>query len=328
VSLIEGQSRYGVGLLFLTESRKEKTKMDPEGIENEVGSEFDAAGEGLRTPDELDLAQDLEDRQAVESREESATEDEDLSGERFAYTLPDGTEFQGTVDEIAAKIAEGQGSQELETLRSRVAELEGKGQQQTQQPPQEAAGINPVAWEQVGNVFTTMLEGGDPERDIGGVEAIGPALQDLNFRSFMTDWRYLDAIERVIDARIASRETAAQERGTLKESLGDMGDAELAALQGADPVVKSTVLNLIGNLKREIETLKAGKEAAAKDGEKKGAAETVKSLKAKGQLRRISGMPASGKTGSGQAKRNYDFSSENARIAAGVDIVQRMRQGR
>ena len=56
-------------------------------------------------------------------------------------------------------------------------------------------------------------------------------------------------------------------------------------------------------MRQEVESIKTGKGQAVKDAEKKAAAQTVKDLKAKGQLRRLS---ASGRTNLGGEKTPYN----------------------
>ena len=233
--------------------------------------------EGLTEPDEMDMASDYADREVGESQTES-TEEEDLSGEKFAYTLDDGTEVQGTIQDIAEKIAAAKAdalASEKAALEAKVSELE-KGQKQPgQQEQAQEFAIPPVEWDKVGDVFETMLQGGDPERNIGGIEAIGPALQDMTFRSFVTDPRYAQVLEYAIQSVIEQREGATKKEQSFKELVGNEPDiTAITAYQKAHPELetrKEVVLALqMETLRREMDNLKTGKGQAVKDAEKEG----------------------------------------------------------
>ena len=267
--------------------------------------------EGLTEPDEMDMASDRADREVGESQTES-TEEEDLSGEKFAYTLDDGTEIQGTVQEIAQALAKSEKetlASENAELQAKLQELQGKPSQDKTQEGQEQLDIKPVEWNVVGEVLETMLQGGDPERGIGGIESIGPAIQDMQFRDFLTNPRYAAVITAAVEGILENREGRSKEEAAFREQVGaEFKDAEIMAFHKANPHLKTrneVVMGMqLNAMRQEVENIKTGKGQAVKDAEKKAAAQTVKDLKAKGQLRRLS---ASGRTNlGGETKTPYN----------------------
>ena len=193
--------------------------------------------EGLTEPDEMDMASDRADREVGESQTES-TEEEDLSGEKFAYTLDDGTEIQGTVQEIAETLAKAKArlwQSENAELQAKLQELQGKPSQDKTQETQELD-IKPVEWSVVGDVLETMLQGGDPERGIGGIEAIGPAIQDMQFRDFLTNPRYASVITAAVEGILEQREGRSKEEAAFKEQVGaEFKDSEIVRFPEGQP---------------------------------------------------------------------------------------------
>lgn len=285
--------------------------------------------QGLTEPDELDMTADREDRLGGESQTD--TPDEDLSGELFAYVLDDGTEIQGTVQDIAEKIAAAKAdalASEKAALEAKVSELERGQKQPGQQEQVQEFAIPPVEWDKVGDIVETMLQGGDPERGIGGIEAIGPALQDMTFRSFVTDPRYAQVLEYAIQSVIEQREGTTKKEQSFKELVGNEPDtAAITAYQKAHPELetrKEVVLALqMENLRREMDDLKTGKVKEVKAAEKKGEAQTIRNLKAKGQLRRL------GPAGRSAAKAagGYKPGDENSRLNAWADRIKSIQGG-
>lgn len=308
---------------------------DEEEIGPQLDESLDLAGENLRPPDELDLDQDRADRMAGASPEDhAATKDEDnATTEQFIYTAEDGTEIQGTVEEIAQKLAENR-------VEARVAEELAKAQpsQQTQtqdtQTGQEAAlpyEIRPLELEKVGTIFQTMLEGGDSDLKIGGPESVGPQLQEFTFQSLAQDPRFYDLISRVIHVVVDEREAGAKAQNSFQEFTGGgkEQDAEITAFMKENPWAANKEMAVMGlqlaKQRKEIEDLKASTKEAEAKGKKDGAKETITNLKAKGILRRIAG----GKGGSTSTNNRSPQAprTENQRISDMANHITAMRQG-
>ena len=284
---------------------------------------FDGAAEGiLASPDELDLEQDREDRLAAESQGKTA--EAEVEGEEFEYETPDGKvvrlsaeqaeAVQGMLDaeERAAAL-----EAEVETLKAKPADEPKPAEAQ-----QDMGGIEPVQWDVVGDNFQAMLEG-----DQGGVAAIGPALRDVTIRTIATDPVIADIVGRYIDWRVSQREQGMKAETSFKEFVGDEPtEAEIAAFRKDNPWANTKALAAVGvknaRLNQEIANLKAGKPAAEKAAKAKGAEETIKSLKAKGTLRRVtSGRSTNPPVPQGKPR------TENELIQKQVAKIQAMRQG-
>ena len=308
-------------------------------FENALDEQLDLAGEGLRAPDELDLAQDLEDRKAGESPTDTAAakeETEDLTEEQFVYTTEGGEEIKGTVTEIAAALA-------AKEVEAKVAEEVAKVKAAATEKPAEAKPdeggelpyeIRPIDLSKTGTIFQTMLEGGDPEQGIGGPETVGPQLQEFQFQTYAQDPRFLDLNIRLINAVLDQREKGAQKETAFKEFVGQEPDkAEVEAFMKANPHLESRKEAILGMqlaaMKQKIADLKTGKTKEVKEaettGKKAGEKETIKSLKAKGQLRRVAGTGKPGGTrtqDTGKPPQN-----ENERVSSWAKAIETRRQG-
>jgi hypothetical protein len=281
---------------------------------------FDGAAEGvLASPDELDLEQDREDRLAAESQSESA-EDE---GEEFEYETPDGKVVRLSAEQAEAVQGMLDAEERAATLEAKIKELETKPVETpvTQEAVQPGE-IEPVQWDVVGDNFQAMLEG-----DQGGVQAIGPALRDVTIRTIATDPVIADIVGRYIDYRVSQREQGVKAETSFKEFVGDEPtEAEIAAFRKDNPWANTKALAAVGvknaRLNQEIAALKAGKPAVEKAAKAKGAEETIKSLKAKGTLRRVT----SGKSSTPQVPQGKPR-NENELIQKQVARIQAMRRG-
>jgi len=285
---------------------------------------FDGAAEGvLSDPNELDLEQDREDRLAAESQTKTAAEE--TEGEEYEYETPD-----GKVVRLSAEQAEA--VQGLLDAEERAAALEAENKALKEKPVEtkpaeapaetEVAVFEPVQWDVVGDNFQAMLEG-----DQGGAAAIGPALHDVVLRTIATDPVIADVVGRYIDYRVDQRERGVKAETSFKEFVGnEPTDAEIAAFRKDNPWANTKALAAIGvknaRLNKEIADLKAGKPAAEKAAKAKGAEETVRSMKAKGTLRRVTtGRSTPAGTPRGKPR------TENELIQAQVAKIQAMRQG-
>ena len=283
---------------------------------------FDGAAEGLDIPDEMDLAQDREDRQAGESRTESAEAD-DLTDEKFAYTLPDGEEIEGTIAEIAEAVA----AKQVEAkVAEKLAEAKPEEPAKAAEAPVEDAGEGfvPVTWDTVGPELTEMLEDGRNAE-------IGPSLQGLITREVATSPVIAQTVAKFVMHLLDQREQGIKQETSFKEYVGDdIPAAEVKTFMTDNPWAKTKEMAVLGiktaRLNKEIAELKAGKPAAEKAAKAKGSEETIKNLKAKGTLRRVSGSggraaaPGGGEKGK-PLTENQLLSKQVARITA-------MRQGR
>jgi hypothetical protein len=288
---------------------------------------FDGAAEGLETPDDITLDQDREDRLAAESQTKPA--EAETEGDEYEYETPD-----GKVVRLSAEQAEA--VQGLLDAKERADALEAENkalkEKSVETKPVEAptetevAGFEPVQWDVVGDNFQAMLEG-----EQGGTAAIGPALHDVVLRTIATDPIIADVVGRYIDYRVAQREQGAKAETSFKDFVGDEPtEAEVAAFRKDNPWATTKALAVLGvksaretaRLQKEIADLKAGKPAVEKAAKAKGAEETVRSMKAKGTLRRVTtgrAAPAGAPTGK---PRN-----ENELIQKQVAKIQAMRQG-
>lgn len=296
--------------------------------EENFDEQVDLVSEGitsLREPDELDLAADREDREEVESQTETSDVKDDGEGEeeRFAYTMEDGTEIEGTFAEIMEKV----GKSKTDALQAQISELQSKLAEFEKNPARAAtesaamSGMEPVQWDKVGESLEVMLSGGDPERGIPGPEGIGPALHELQMRSFLTDPYYANVIVAAVEGILNQRESAMKEANAFKEFVGrDRQEAEISAFQKANPHLKTRNEVILA---MELADLKAGKAKEIKAAERKSAAQTVKDLKAKGQLRRLTGGT---RTNLGTSK-SYPKDENSIRTAWASDLARRLGSG-
>ncbi|MFA4904645.1 MAG: hypothetical protein WC600_18110 [Desulfobaccales bacterium] len=284
---------------------------------------FDGAAENvLASPDELDLEQDREDRLAAESQTKTAADE--TEGGEFEYETPD-----GKVVRLSAEQAEA--VQNLLDAEERAAALEAENKalkekpaeaKLAEAPAEPEAGFEPVQWEVVGDNFQAMLEG-----EQGGAAAIGPALKDLTIRTIATE----PAVNQIVTRRVIEilKEFAAYEEqgNSFKEFVGDEPtEVELTAFRKDNPWARTKEMAVVGvkaaRLQKEIVDLKAGKPAIEKAAKAKGAEETVRSMKAKGTLRRVTtGRTAPAGTPQGKPR------TENELIQKQVAKIQAMRQG-
>lgn len=303
----------------------------------ELDGQLDLAGEGLSAPDEMDLAQDREDRGAGESQTETAAateQEEDLSGEQFVYTMPDGTEFQGTIEEIADKKAEILAAERVqEELAKAKPPEQPKAEEKTAQ--QEELQIQPVDWSKTGDFLASRmgvdLEGlSDGDRKLLG--EIGPALNDALHRTVLTSGyvaQYIDhQVQQGINKYLSEREATTQRETAFGQFVGDakFSDADITAFQKANPFASTREMAIMG-LQLQAERQKAtgaGKQVteAEKKGKQAGAQETLKHLRATGQLRRVAGT---GKPGAQPANTGPVARNEGERISAWARKVQELQ---
>jgi hypothetical protein len=283
---------------------------------------FDGAAENiLASPDELDLKQDREDRLAAESQGKTA--EVEVEGEEFEYETPDGKVVKLSAEQAEAVQSLLDAEERAAALEAKVKALETKPAEEPKpaEAQQDVGGIEPVQWDVVGDNFQAMLEG-----DQGGVAAIGPALRDVTIRTIATDPVIADIVGRYIDYRVSQREQGVKAETSFKEFVGDEPtDAEITAFRKDNPWANTKALAAVGvknaRLNQEIANLKAGKPAAEKAAKAKGAEETIKSLKAKGTLRRVTSGSAAPRPSDNKPR------TENELIQAQVAKIQAMRQG-
>lgn len=298
---------------------------------------FDAASEGLHGVDELDLASAREDRLAAESQEDTAVVEEE--GEEFEYEAPDGTVVKLNADQAKAveamMDAEDRATAvqaEKDQLEAELAELKSKSTEKPAETEQ-VGQIEPVAWDQVGDNFQSMLEE-------GRTAEIGPALNDVIHRTIFTSPAVADIISRYVDSLLELREQGKQTQTKFQEFVGsEVPETEVKAFMAANPWAKTRETAILGvqkaRLDKQLNDLKAAKTTEVKEAEKKGkqvgAKETVQSLKAKGTLRRIGGTGRQTSQSSSVAenlRKQFNPKDENQRLQGAVALVQAMREGR
>jgi len=296
-----------------------------EEVDTNLDERVDLAAEGLRTPDEADLAQDLEDRLAAASPTEPAAEEvSDFLTEKFIYTDPQGNEVELTGQELLeAREREAALKVENEELKARVAEQP----KAPVQPPAEVPATEPIApvqWDKVGGNLQEMLEE-------GRAAEIGPALDDVIHRTFLTSPYIANVLEKFVATILDQRDQGKQAQTKFQEFVGDEIPAtEIKAFMAANSWATSEREAAVGikaaRLEKEIADLKAGKTTEVEAAKKVGAKETIQSLKAKGQLRRVGGGGAKGTSPGG--KPEFNPKDPNQRLQGAVALVDTMRRGR
>ncbi len=288
--------------------------------------------EGLPGLDEADQAADLAERTEAASPDQPSKDEGEP--ERFEYTAPDGSKIEGTFEEIvaaraaeAAKAAAPSPSDQLTQLQTKIQELEGKlTGRQAEGPAQPGTVFEPVDKAKVGTFFQTMLEGGDPDQKIPGMEGLGDVFEDLTVRTFMHSTPIADGIRAVVQQVLDQREGRTKSETGLKELAGEFPEAEIAAYQKDNPHIAPTREMAMMALRvqaqaREIESLKAGKPAEVKAAEKKAAAATLQHAKATGTLRRLG---TAGRT-AGPGTLPYNPKQPHARENAWAAKLKEMR---
>ncbi len=295
-----------------------------EELDTNLDERVDLAAEGLRAADELDLAQDLEDRLAAASPTETAEEEvSDFLTEKFIYTDPQGNEVELTGQELLeAREREAALKAENEELKARVAEQpKAPVQPATEAPATEP--IAPVEWDKVGGNLQEML-------DDGRAGEIGPALNDVIHRTFLTSPHIANVLERFVDTILEQRDQGKQAQTKFQEFVGDEIPAtEIQAFMASNPWARTEREAAVGikaaRLEKQVADLKAGKTIEVEAAKKVAAKETIKTLKAKGQLRRLGGAGSVGVPG---GKPEFNPKDPNQRLQGAVALVDTMRRGR
>lgn len=286
------------------------------------GEDFGAPTDALRgpaelsAPDELDLAADREDRLARESQTPGQEEPE-----RFAYTAPDGTEVEGTLEEIAEKLAEAiKPADQTSELLEKVKSLEARLTQE--HPSKETPEYKPIEapdYDGIGPNLETILAGGDPEKGLGGPETLGREMSEFNYRAFMTDERYLNAVGAMVNYFIDQNQAKTKSEAAFKEEVGaDFDQGQVKAYMESHPGYSERE----ARLGLALQAAKSGNLTAEKKARSAGEKETLRNLKAKGTLRRIGGTGVGART----SATKVDLTNENQRVSAWADAIQRMRQ--
>ena len=316
--------------------------------ELDLDMDTDAVGDGLGLPP----AGDEDVTQTVEGQEQGGPpsepgdkEEADLSDQQFVYTTSEGEEIKGTVTEIAEKLAE-MSTKGPDDLRTELQALKEK-LEQVQKPAEKPAEaglpyeIRQIDLRETGNRLQTMLEGGDPDRGIGGLENLGEELKEFQFQNFAQDNRISDLIYRFVNGILDEREQGSKKSTAFNEFAGaEAQETEIAGFMKDNPWASTKEMAVLGlqlaAQRKEIADLKSGKvkevQEAAEKGKKAGAEETVKHLKAKGTLRAMGGPGGTprqpGPSGSfGDIKAKYDITDPDQRSRAMAEGVIRMRGG-
>lgn len=220
--------------------------------------------------------------------------------------------------ELARKI------EELQTAKPQVEATKPTDQEATQNWQDTIA--TDVDWKTIGMNLTEMIEG-----EQGGVEAIGPGLRamvihvadQLFDKKFPMQYGQVKQQEKVV-------QTFDEQYPDFKEVVESK---EYEKFKAANPLfnqVEGYLAFQHSALKREMESLKASgpKEikAAEEKGKKAGESQTVKQLKAKGNIRLLTGGPGGARP---QASRQstMDLSNEEQRQARMIERLNEMRSG-
>lgn len=221
--------------------------------------------------------------------------------------------------ELARKI------EELQNAKPQQAEVAKPADQDAVQNWQETI-ANDVDWKTIGLNFTEMIEG-----EQGGPEAIGPALRAM----------IIHVASQVVDTKFPmhygqakQQEKVVQTFDTKFSDFKDVtGTREYKDFMSTNPFFNPVEGYLAYKLDRqsnETETIKKtgadAVKAAEEKGKKAGESQTVKQLKAKGNIRLLTGGPGGARP---QASRQsqVNLSDEESRQAAMIERLNQMRSG-
>ena len=298
-------------------------------IESQLGTETDLVGDTLTMVDsgEPEVAQETEGQQEGESQTETTDDGGlDLESPQFAYTDEDGNEIQLTGQQIIDLLAE----------KQKAAEPKQEEPAKVEEPKQEAAKeeelpftVDPIDFKRVGPDLVSMLSG-----ENGGEEALGPAMAEFHFQTFLQDPRYAHAINAYVNTVLERREQQTKEVSSFQEFVGTKAeDTQIRDFQKANPWAKTKEMALMGiklaNTQAEIEKMKAGNSAAVKQaeqaGKKAGEKETIRNLRAKGTLRAIGQKATQTSQKGDDLKQKYDITDTDQRSRAMAEFIERMR---
>jgi hypothetical protein len=296
-------------------------------IDNDLGTEFDPAGEGVAVIDRgsPEVSTETEGRNLGESQTTTQEGDElDLSAPQFAYVDENGQEVQLT------------GQQIIDLLQA---------QQQPQAPKQEEAPksdepkpesleelpyrVDPIDYAKVGPDLVSMLSG-----EQGGEEALGPAMAEFQFQTFIQDPRFRHVLDQAVNIIIQNREASTKETTSFQQFVGSKAEeSQIKEFQKANPWAKTKEMALLGikaaNMEREIANLKTGNTDAVKkavqEGKLTGEKQTIRNLKAKGTLRSIGNRGATAPQQGDDLKAKYDITDTDQRSRAMAEAIMRKR---
>lgn len=253
-----------------------------------------------------EAAETLLEDQLAKDVEEEDSQDQDLSAERYGYTLEDGTEIEGTIQEIAEKIAASQVEARVAEALAKATPAEKPTEKEKPETKQaQAEDVLPVDWTQTGDLLATKLgidpaDMSDSERKTLG--EIGPMMNDAIHRTFFTSPYIAQVIGSFVGAEInkalSNKETAGKRVSAFKQFVGeaDFKPADIAAFQKDNPWAETKEMAILG-LKMQAD--KQGATTKTKEIEKdvkgKTAEAVAKALATKkkaGELRLLGGSNA------------------------------------
>lgn len=313
-------------------------------FDTQLATDYDPAGDGINVtepeiaaqPEGQDPAESQTDETGGESQNDII---EDLNAPQFAYTNTNGEEIQLTGQQIidlleAKQKAAQQPTQQTQTAPVQQPEIKpDQLVQQPQQQPQDADlgfEINQIDFKKVGPDLAAFLDG-----ENGGVEALGPAIAEFQFQTFMQDPRFGRVFQLLIDKALTAREQQNNESASFKQFIGDAPAGDLASFQASNPWAKSPEIAQMGlkmqALMGELEQLRAGNAQAVADAEARGkdvgAKETINNMRAKGTLRAINSRSNAIRHPAGDGiKQKYDLTDPNQRSMAMAEGILKMRQ--
>lgn len=296
-------------------------------IETQLGTEsdvFDGIVNSIDHPETV--ADDPEDQRLAESQTDSQEggedegEDVDLSQPQFAYTDEDGNEVQLTGQQIIDLLQ----AQQSPEAKEEPAKEEPKEEAKTEdEAPFEVA---PIDLQKVGPDLVAMLSG-----ENGGEEALGPAMAEFQFQTFLQDPRFAQVLDRAVNVILERRDSERHQAESFEKFVGTKAeDARVKEFQKANPWVKSPREALLAmrleDMKAEVAKVKSGTAADVAKAKSEGEKATIKNLKAKGTLRPIGSkgsQPA--KTGTDDIKSKYDITDPDQRSRAMAEAIMRKR---
>lgn len=303
-----------------------------EDFENQLGTEFDPAGDlnaSISDDGDVEVSVETEDQSLAESQTDDQGSDElDLDAPQFAYTDENGNEVQLTGQQIIDLI---QASQVKAEEPAKDGEAQAAPEEKQEAQPEDLGfEITQIDFKKVGPDLVSMLSG-----ENGGEEALGPAIAEFQFQTFVQDPRIPTVLDKYINKVLDAREQATKEKSSFQEFAGkDTQEADIKAFQKANPWAKSRTEAILGmqlaQTKAEIAKIQSGNTEAIKEATQKARKESekqvIRNLKAKGTLRAIGSKPTGSTTkADNDLKTKYDISDPEQRSRAMAEHILRMR---
>lgn len=314
-------------------------------LESQLGTEYDANMEITPVSSTSPVVEDSADDEgvgevgAVETQAELTQKDEgevedsgiDLDAPQFSYVDDAGNEVQLTgrdiIELIKSRQAAGVAEKGDEPAESGLEE--GKAEEQLEtQPGDLPFDIVPIDLKKVGSDVVSMLSG-----ENGGEEALGPAIAEFQFQTFVQDPRFAFVLNRAVETILERRESRVKEEESFKQFVGKKVDRQmLQEFQKTNPWAKTereALLALqLNEIKKELDSLRSSAGEQANKAKLEGEMQAIKNLKAKGTLRAIGGRTVSQSQAKDlveEIKSKYDITDPQQRSLAMAEAIMRRR---